>query len=194
MSGDIFLRKLIRQYITSTDGSNLIEFAFVAPVFLLILIELFDLGCMMIVQNALDAGARAASRFGLTGANAGIARDQAIKNEVIATVASYSGGIVKPDGIQIVVESYPALTALNQPEPFVDANGNGKYDVGEFYVDVNGNGKWDGDQGTVGSFGTGGQAVKYTVGYDWNSFLAIFGFPKTIHISGTATVQNESFK
>ncbi len=30
-----------------------------------------------------------------------------------------------------------------RPEPFTDANGNLKYDVGEEYVDMNGNGQWD---------------------------------------------------
>jgi len=30
-----------------------------------------------------------------------------------------------------------------RPEPYTDANKNGKYDVGEHYVDINGNGQWD---------------------------------------------------
>ncbi len=148
----------------------------------------------MIAQNALDAGARAASRFGLTGATAGMKREDAIKNEVINTVATYSGGIIKTNNVVLDVEAYSDITVLNQPEPFDDANKNGTYDVGEFYVDVNGSGKWEGDQGLVGSFGTGGQAVKYTVSYDWNSFLAILGFKKKIHLSATSTVQNENFK
>lgn len=153
-----------------------------------------DLGSMLIVQNSLDAGARAASRFGLTGATSGMTRSDAIKKEVLDTVETYSGGIARRTKVVIDVKSYADITSLDQPEPFDDVNHNGTYDAGEFYVDTNGSGKWDADQGSSGSFGTGGQAVKYTITYDWNSFLAIFGFPKVVKLTGVATVQNENFK
>lgn len=188
------MKTLLKNFYRSTDGSNLIEFALIAPVFILILIGLMDLGSMLIVQNSLDAGARAASRFGLTGASAGMARADAIKKEVLDTVETYSGGIAKRSRIVIDVKSYSDITALDQPEPFDDVNHNGTYDAGEFYVDTNANGKWDMDQGSSGSFGTGGQAVKYTITYNWNSFLALFGFPKVVKLTGVATVQNENFK
>ncbi|MBP6985526.1 MAG: pilus assembly protein [Alphaproteobacteria bacterium] len=187
------MKVLFKSFLRSEKGSNLIEFAFVAPIFLTILIGLFDLGAMLIVQNSLDAGARAASRFGLTGASNGLPRDDAIRKEVLDTVDTYSGGIAKRANVIIAVEAYNDISSLDKPEPFDDVNTNGAYDVGEFYVDINGSGSWDEDQGTVGSFGAPGQAVKYTISYDWNSFLGLFGFQKKIHLIGTATIQNENF-
>jgi len=157
------LRKLIKNYFKSTKGSNLIEFAIIAPIFILINIGILDLGAMMIVQNSLDAGARAASRFGLTGATAGSTRTTAIVNEINTTVSDYSGGLVQTQNLLINIEAYPNLTN---------------------YV---------ANTGTTGSYGTGGQIVKYTISYNWPTFLAIFGFPSPVQLSGTATVQNENF-
>jgi Flp pilus assembly protein TadG len=161
--GRHFLRSVLRQYLRSTKGSNLIEFAIIAPIFLTIIIGIFDFGAMMIVQTSLDAGARAASRFGLTGASGGSTRSAAIQNEILKTVAAYSGGIADPNKLVITVDAFPNLTALTT------------------------------NNGTFGSYGTGGQVVQYTIAYKWNTFLGSFGFPSPITLSGIAVVQNENF-
>lgn len=157
------MRKLIFKFLGSSLGSNLIEFAIIAPVFILMVLGALDLGAMMVIQNAVDTGARAASRFGLTGATGGTTRSAAIINEINTTVSAYSGGIINLNNLVINVQSYPDLTN---------------------YV---------ANTGTVGSYGTGGQIVKYTISYQWNSFLALFGVPSPITLTGIAAVQNENF-
>lgn len=118
----------------------------------------------MVIQNSLDAGARAASRFGLTGAaTGGSTRSAAILNQINTTVSAYSGGIIQTNNLIINVQSYPDLTN---------------------YV---------ANKGASGSYGTGGQIVKYTISYRWNSFLALFGLPSPVTLSGIAAVQNENF-
>lgn len=186
--------KLIKRFFVSSRGANLIEFAFVAPIFLLILIGLFDVGGMLVIQNALDAGAREAARFGLTGGTSdGLAREDAIRERVLRAIKTHSGGIIPIDKVLINVSSYDSIENVDSPEPYEDINKNGAYDVGEVYEDTNGNNQWDPDRGASGSFGAGGEAVKYEVSYDWKPFLSLFGFKDNMRLVGQATVRNEDF-
>lgn len=184
-----------------TNGAAMIEFAIIAPVFLTILIGIFDVGIMMIIRTSIEEGARAASRYGITGGAASSStRDGSINQVVLNTIATYSGGIVDTTKVTITVKSYASLSNVGQPEPFVDTNGDGKYEGAgqpggpEPFTDVNGNGKWDADQGLVGSYGTGGQAVEYLISYRWTPYILRF-IPAlgTITMTGTATVNNEEF-
>lgn len=186
---------MIQSFLKNEDGANLIEFAFIAPVFFLLIIGTIDIGSMLVVQNALDASARSASRFGLTGSDDGTGdRDTAIREGILNTAVTYSGGIIRRDRVMITVTAYPEIEAIDSPEPYDDINSNGQYDLGEFYEDINGNGQWDSDQGAIGSYGAGGEAVRYEVAYDWPSFLSAFGFANNIRLRGFATVRNEDFR
>jgi hypothetical protein len=127
------------------------------------LIGLFDLGTIMIIQTSLDAGARQASRFGITGAG-GVNRTAIITQDVLTTISNYSGGIVNTKKVLINVTAYPDITVVNVA-----------------------------GQGVAGSFGTTGQVVQYNISYKWDSFISSFGFPAVINISANAVVQNESF-
>jgi Flp pilus assembly pilin Flp len=49
-----------RRQCRETNGAAMIEFAIVAPVFLTILIGIFDVGIMMIIRTSIEEGARAA--------------------------------------------------------------------------------------------------------------------------------------
>lgn len=186
---------MFKTFLKSEEGANLIEFAFIAPVFFLIIVGTLDIGSMLVVQNALDASARSASRFGLTGFDSGLGdRDEAIRDNILDTAVRYSGGIIKRDQVMITVTAYPEIEAIETPEPYEDTNSNGQYDLGEFYEDINENGQWDNDQGTTGSFGAGGEAVRYEVAYDWPSFLSAFGILSDVRLRGFATVRNEDFR
>jgi Flp pilus assembly protein TadG len=118
------LKKLMRRYIKSTEGTNLIEFAILAPVFLLMIIGLFDLGSLMIIQTSLDAGARQASRFGITGAG-GVNRPALITQDVIDTISNYSGGIVNTKNLIITVSAYPDITNVSAGKGTVGSFGAG---------------------------------------------------------------------
>ncbi len=173
-------------------GAAMIEFGFVAPIFITLLIGIFEVGTMLVIQNSLDAAAREAARFGLTGAGfKGSTRDKAIKNKVLDTIEFYSGGMADLKKVKITVSAYEQLERIGQPEPFDDANGDGIWTLGEYYDDVNGNGTWDEDQGVSDSFGVGGSAVMYVISYNWESVLPIFGGSVTLR--GVSPVVNEYF-
>lgn len=186
---------------TGTYGGAAIEFAILMPVLFVFLIGLFDIGSMMIIRTALEEGAREASRYAITGGKSGsLTRDSSINATVINTIQTISGGIVDTSKIVITVKAYNSLTGVGQPEPFIDTNGDGKYESAgqpggpEPFTDTNGNGVWDSDQGLTGSFGVGGQAVQYTISYAWKPFvLGLVPSLGTITITGTSTVANENF-
>lgn len=176
------------------SGSAIVEFALVAPLFILVLFAAIQISIVLLVQNALDTAAREASRVGITGqTQSGETRSQHLNSVIVNTLRIYSGGFIKPGDVKILVKSYADLSDVNNPEPFVDTNGDGKYDPGEPFTDVNGNGVWDADQGVTGSFGLSGQVVEYDISYTWDTVFPIFGRSSQITLHGITPVVNEDY-
>lgn len=176
------------------DGSTIVEFAVVAPLFVLVLFAALQIGFVMLIQNAMDTAAREASRVGITGATeSGMTRSQAINAKILQVADKYSGGIVDPSKVSIVVKAYSSLDSVGSPEPFTDTNNNNQYDPGEPFTDVNGNGAWDADQGISGSFGLSGQVVEYKICYPWDTVFPIFGTSSVIQVCGVTPVLNEAY-
>lgn len=185
---------MTRGSFSGNDGSTIVEFAIVAPLFVLVLFAALQIGFVMLIQNALDTAAREASRVGITGATtAGMTRNQAINAKILDVINIYSGGIVDPAKVSIVVKAYPSLDSVGSPEPFTDTNNNGRRDPGEPFTDVNGNGVWDADQGVSGSFGLSGQVVEYNICYPWDTVFPIFGSSSLIRLCGVTPVLNEAY-
>jgi Flp pilus assembly protein TadG len=90
------------------DGSTIVEFAVVAPLFVLVLFAALQISLVLLIQNAMDTAAREASRVGITGATeSGMTRSQAINAKISTGHADmYSGGIVDPSKVSIVVKAY----------------------------------------------------------------------------------------
>lgn len=176
------------------DGSTIVEFAIVAPLFILVLFATFQIGLVLLIQNALDSAAREASRVGITGAaDTGMTREQAIRAKAQEAVRRYSGGFLNPAKLNIAVKAYPSLDGIGSPEPFTDTNNNGIRDPSEPFTDVNGNGVWDADQGISGSFGLSGQVVEYDISYQWDTIFPIFGAQSKLTLHGITPVMNEDF-
>ncbi len=189
-----FKNWLKRPWLKKDNGSAAIEFAFVAPIFITLLIGMFETGTMLIIQNSLDAAAREASRFGMTGGSTGnFSRKDSIYKKVQDVASAYSGGIVNPKLLKVAVVAYDSLDSMEKPEPYVDANENGLYDVGEYFEDLNNTGSWEEDQGESNSFGLKGEAVLYTVSYDYKSILSVFSFIGNVQLIGRSPVLNEGF-
>ncbi len=176
------------------DGSTIVEFAIVVPLFVLVLFATFQVGLVLLIQNALDSAAREASRVGITGATStGLTREQAIRATAQEVIRRYSGGFLDPAQVNISVKAYPSLDGIGSPEPFTDTNNNGIHDAKEPFTDVNGNGVWDADQGVSGSFGLSGQVVEYDISYRWDTIFPIFGKDPKIILHGITPVMNEAF-
>lgn len=143
-------------------GTTAIEFALGVPVLLLAAVLLIEVGFWLSVQSVLNIGTREASRVGITGAPPpdGMTRDQQLRRIILDT----SSGFIDPAQLATDLVSYGSFDDVGKPEPFVDLNGNKRWDPGEPFTDVNGNGRWDADRGAAGA-GAGGQVVVYHVTY-----------------------------
>lgn len=186
---------LIRRFFVgrkSQSGSAMVEFALIAPAFLAIVGGIMEFSGILFAQTLLEGGIREASRFGIIGsspnASAGATAIQAI-------ISKNSFGVIDADEIRIETLAYNSFGVVGQPEPFDDANGNGRFDPDEEdFVDVNGNNIRDEDQGELG-LGSGNQVVLYRLAYDWDIMIPIFRpfFGDQVALEATIAVRNEPF-
>ncbi len=176
------------------SGVTMLEFALVAPFAIVTFMSVIELSLIMLAQNVLESATYAASREGKTGYVAtGVSREQTIMN----VLNQRAGSLLDTNEITITTTTYNNFDKIGQPEPFVDANGNGKRDNGENYTDLNHNGKYDEDQGSQGA-GAAGEVVVYLVSYPWHVFTPVIGnlmgFDNgTVTLSARAIIKNEPF-
>jgi hypothetical protein len=182
-----------RAFARSREGATLVEFGFVAPVFILLICIFIDLCMVMFINAAMEGGLREASRYAITGyVEPGTTREDKIKEIVVR----HSYGLINQSDLVLTYMVYGSFSDIGKPEPFVDQNGNGQFDTGEPFTDVNGNGSWDTDQGVSGPGGPGA-IVAYTVQYKWIPFTPLaanlVGGDGSLTLSASIAVRNEPF-
>ncbi len=176
-----------------TDGSTVLEFAFVAPVLILLLFGTMEVGMIFFADSLLEGGLREASRFGLTGAPP----PSGTREDYIVQVVNQNGaGVVEIDASNITTLVYPNFTSVGEPEPYTDTNGNGSHDSGEPFTDINCNTVWDPDMGKSG-LGHGGEVVLYTVSYELQLMTGLLapmmGKDGKFPLAASVVVRNEPF-
>ncbi|MAN81100.1 MAG: hypothetical protein CMM77_06610 [Rhodospirillaceae bacterium] len=152
-----------RSLVVNQRGSSLVEFAFAAPLMVMMIIATIEFGMIMFVSTLMESALRDAARFGITGQEP----DGATRLEqIIAIVEDRTIGLVDMDNATVEVRVYPTFGDVGRGEAFVDGNGNGAYDPGETFTDENGNGAHDADIGEAGA-GEAGSIVAYRMEYAW---------------------------
>jgi hypothetical protein len=149
-------------------GVATLDFAIVGTVFVSLLALAFDAGWQIVVEAALGAGGRAASRFGTTGATAPAGMTPAPTtrtDSILQIVLQNSGGLLQASRLVITESSYANFAALA------------------------------GGGGATGP-GSGGQVVQYSFTYTQPYLtpiaMAITGAQQMVH-NVTVTVLNEPF-
>lgn len=160
------LRLQRHRFCRDNAGVTAVEFAFVAPVMLVMCSAIVEFSLMMFAQHIMEGVAYTASRQGKTGF---IESGQTREDTIRATIHERARLLFDTDQVHITTVSYNEFDQIGQPEPFIDANGNGVRDAGENYTDSNGNGQYDSDMGASG-LGNTGQVVVYTITYPWQIF------------------------
>lgn len=173
------------------DGATIIEFALVMPILLLFVIGILEVAMILFVSSLLEGSVREAARYGITGyVHEGVDRIGVIRR----IVQENTIGLVDMDKVKIDTITYRSFSAIGQPEPFNDTNGNGQWDAGESFNDVNGNGKWDADMGAAGAGGPS-DIVVYTLTYDWPMLTSymddLLGRAGVIRLRASYAVRNE---
>ncbi|MEI5687368.1 MULTISPECIES: TadE/TadG family type IV pilus assembly protein [Sphingomonas] len=172
-------------------GATLVEFAFVVPVMLLLIMGLGDLAYFAYMQATLTGAVQKAGRDGTIQTNAstdaGTTLDQRVMSQVNRIAKNATGTSSRKSFSQF---GYIA------PEPFSDDNQNGVYDAAtECFTDVNGNGFRDIDPGITGQGGAN-DAVVYTMTVQFNRIFPIaslIGWPKRATISASTILKNQPY-
>ena len=188
---DFFCLRSWKGRFLGESGQAIVEFAFVAPLLLGLLCGVFEFSGILFAQTLLEGGARQASRYGVTGSSTdGISREDMI----LQIIEDNAYGVIDTDSIDMETLVYENFADVGQPEPFVDANGNGTFDDGEDFDDINGNSSWDEDMGQAG-LGGPGDIVVYRLRYDWTIMVPIFRpfFGDSVPLDANVAVRNEPF-
>ncbi|GGN48905.1 hypothetical protein GCM10011349_19000 [Novosphingobium indicum] len=150
------MMRLLRHLQSDRTGASAVEFALVAPVLLMAMMGLFDLGYNVYTATLLE------------GAIQKTARDSTIEGSVSKTstldaaVTEMVRNIAPQATLNFKRTAYSSFSDVGKPEDFTDVNGDGVCNAGEPFEDANANGSWDADQGKAGSGGAR-DAVLYEV-------------------------------
>lgn len=168
-------------------GVSTIEFALVAPVFLLLVVGMADLAhsayASAVLKGAVQQAARASSLE---------TADIAAADGTVRTIV---GGLLP--GMQLTSQraSYFDFADVGRAERWNDANANGSCDNGEAFTDENGDGRWNADIGQSGNGGAG-DVVLYTVTATYTSPFAVPLVPSSMNrraLTAVAVRKNQPF-
>jgi hypothetical protein len=184
----MILRK-IQQLRDNTRGMAIIEFAFVAPVLLLLIFGVLDFGyrayALAILQGEVQKAGRDGTLEGAGGATASI--DARIRTTVQKVVRNGTFNFDR--------RAFVSFTRAGEAEIFTDANENGNRDPGECYQDENGSGFWEDNAGVIGQGGAR-DIVVYTVTVTYPRLFpmaGLLGFSPNQSISSTSVLRNQPF-
>lgn len=168
-------------------GIATIEFALVAPVFLGLIIAIFDIGQL------------AYGKAVLAGAVQNAARSAALETADTARADNMVRAAIAPvlPGVEIVSSrvSYFDFADIGRAERWNDADGNGECDNDETYTDENGSGEWEADVGLTGNGGAG-DVVVYSVDARYETVFHVPFAPESWRertISATMVRKNQPF-
>ncbi|WBO21252.1 TadE/TadG family type IV pilus assembly protein [Sphingomonas abietis] len=163
---------------SNESGVTLVEFALLAPVFMILLMGMFDVAHTLYMEAALEGVVQKTARDSSIQDNNTAAGQAALDATITAQVKRLDNvAVVTPT--RLYYKDY--ADAARQYEPFSDANGDGKCDNNESYTDENGNGVWDAQLGTNSGGAQDKTLYKVTVTYPRLFPMAgLIGLPKTV--------------
>jgi len=177
------LRRLKRD----SAGVTAVEFALVAPIFLMVIVGSLDLGQMVYAKSVLDGVVEKAARDSTLESGDTILADRVVKKAVLE--------ILPEARVSATRKSYFDFNSANRGEELDDVNGDGECSPGEAYTDLNGNDAWDEDLGAAGNGGAN-DVIVYTVKVSYEPVFAMPIVPldwSTREISATAVKRNQPF-
>jgi hypothetical protein len=171
-------------------GATAVEFALVLPVLLLTTIGTIEIAIVLFVGSSMEAAVIEASRFGITGGEDGMTREE----RVLDIVQDRTYGLLDMAQVGLDTLVYSSFADIGKPKPWTDENGNGSWDAGEPWTDVNGNAQWDPDMGEAG-LGGPSDIVVYRLSYDWGVVTPMMSelLGGSVHHVSSIAVRNEPY-
>ncbi|MEM9310470.1 MAG: TadE/TadG family type IV pilus assembly protein [Pseudomonadota bacterium] len=159
----------LRRLTACDEGATLVEFGLVAPVFILMIMGVFDMAHTQYTHGMMNGAMQSAGRD-LTLESAG-SQEATIDQTVIDRVKS-----VVPNSASIQLEklSHFEFSDIGEQEEYDDENGDGQCNNNEVFVDANGNGQWDANKGAAG-IGGARDAVLYTAVVSYDRLFPMYG-------------------
>lgn len=170
-------------------GTAITEFALTAPLFLLLLMGIFDYSWQFYARQVLQGAVAKAARDSTLEGNAA---SQAVLDEKVRTAVKNVFGKAT---VTFTRQTYDSFDAVGKPEPFKDKNGNNQYDAGECFEDINANGSWDADRGRAGNGGAD-DVVLYTASMEFNRILPVWqmlGQPQKTILKQSTVLRNQPY-
>lgn len=184
----------IRTRLTDQSGISVTEFGLIAPVFMMLMMGVLDLGHSLymqsVVQGALQKAARDASLESGTQDSVFQATKTAFTAQVQRLANNATVAINRTSFRDYVKAATPAR------EPYTDTNGNSTCDAGEPYEDNNGSGSWDIDNGVANSQGGAKDTVIYSASVTYPRlfpYVRVVGLPGTVTINASAALVNQPY-
>lgn len=168
-------------------GVTIIEFAIVAPVFLLMLVGTLDIGQMVYGKAILNGAVQAAARTSSLETGDTSAADAMVLQRIASILPNVE--------VSSTRSSYYDFADIGRAEQWNDADGNGVCNDGEAYTDENGDGNWDEEIGTTGNGGAN-DVVIYTVNATYEPIFKVPFMPESWEsrsINSTAIRKNQPF-
>lgn len=178
---------LLRRLTRDSAGVTAVEFALVAPIFLMVIVGSLDLGQMVYAKSVLDGVVEKAARDSTLESGDTTLADRVVKRAVLE--------ILPEARVSATRKSYFDFDSANRGEELDDVNGDGDCSPGEAYTDLNGNDAWDEDLGAAGNGGAN-DVIVYTVNVAYEPVFAMPMVPldwSTREISATAVKRNQPF-
>lgn len=181
-----FLQSLCRD----ERGATLTEFAIVAPVLILMVMGIFDMGHSQYTSALMNGAMQKAGRD-LT-LQTGVVSQGAIDAAVVKQIRT-----IVPSGatVELVKLSHAEFSDIGEAEEYTDSNGDGVCNDGEPYIDYNTNGQWDANRGELG-IGGAKDAVLYTVNVSYDRLFpmtGLAGLPEKVELSASTVLRNQPY-
>ena len=179
---------LLRRLRRDSKAVTIVEFAMVAPVMLLLLLGLFDLGYRAYASSVLQGALHDAARMATVGGYS-LAQIDARAKTRLSNFATRST-------VTTATASYYEFSGVSQPEKIVgDTAPTNSYNPGDCFEDVNGNNGYDTDRGRSGT-GNADDIVRYRVTINFTRIFPLgylLGWPPTQSLSSETVLRNQPY-
>lgn len=175
-----------------------VEFAMIAPVFILMLMGMMDIGHTLYTQSVLQGVMQKAARDATLETGGLVAQQAAIDAKVTDRISK----LVKNPNVALTRRYFKDFTKANAKIPEPDYNNavpaknmDGTCETGETYLDTNNNNTWDNDGGDSGQGGAK-DIVVYTATVTFPRLLPMYklaGLSQNTTIKASTVLANQPF-
>ncbi len=195
-----FSRRMLQKLSVDTRGAALMEFALVAPVFIMLVMGGLEAGHSLYVRAVLQGAVQKAARDSALEGGSAIAQQTVINTKVRDQI--YLAYNTEPTFSRRYYRTFENAAAA-QMEEFTDTAAaagipgqpNGRCDNGEPYIDANNNSTWDADGADAGQGGPEDKVI-YTVTISYPTLFGVAGLiggSDTQTASATTIIGNQPY-